>query len=80
MKVYVIAELPVENSDDFAKWLLTDYNYKNKTVMITPAAGFYATEGLGKNQVRLSYCIKGEDIADAVIILKNGLEEYNKIR
>ena len=77
---YIIAELPVENSDDFAKWLLTDYNYKNKTVMITPAAGFYATEGLGKNQVRLSYCIKGEDIADAVIILKNGLEEYNKIR
>lgn len=77
---YIIAELPVENSDDFAKWLLTDYTYKNKTVMITPAAGFYATEGLGKNQVRLSYCIKSEDIEDAVIILKNGLEEYNRIR
>ncbi|WP_027623503.1 pyridoxal phosphate-dependent aminotransferase [Clostridium lundense] len=76
---YIIVKLPVKESEHFAKWLLTDFTYHNKTVMITPAAGFYATNGLGKDEVRLSYCINSDDLKEALIILNKGLEEYNKI-
>lgn len=76
---YIIVKLPVKEAEHFAKWLLTDFNYNNKTVMLTPAAGFYATKGLGKDEVRLSYCINSDDLKEALIILNKGLEEYNKI-
>lgn len=75
---YIIAKLPVDNSDEFTKWMLTDFQYNNKTVMVTPAEGFYTTEGLGRDEVRLSYCINSEDLKEAMIILKKALEEYNK--
>ncbi|MBU5482820.1 pyridoxal phosphate-dependent aminotransferase [Clostridium sp. MSJ-11] len=76
---YIIVKLPVKNADHFTKWLLTDFNLNNKTVMITPAAGFYATEGLGLDEVRLSYCIDREDLKESVEILRRALEEYKKI-
>jgi aspartate aminotransferase len=73
---YIMAKLPIENADEFAKWILTDFNYDNKTVMFAPAEGFYATEGLGKNEIRLSYCLNSEDLKDAVNILSKALEQY----
>ncbi len=75
---YVVVKLPIENAEHFAKWLLTDYSYDNKTVMVAPAEGFYATEGLGKNEVRISYCLNCEDLSDAMHILKESLVEYKK--
>ncbi len=75
---YIIVELPIEDSEDFAKWLLSDFSHNNKTVMLAPAAGFYATEGLGKNEVRLAYVLNTDDIKTAVDLLKIALDKYNK--
>ncbi|MGN9161059.1 pyridoxal phosphate-dependent aminotransferase [Clostridium sulfidigenes] len=76
---YIVAKLPIKSGEDFAKWLLTDYNYNNKTVMVAPAEGFYATEGLGMDEIRLSYCLNTEALADAMDILERALAEYIKI-
>lgn len=73
---YVVAKLPIEDADDFAKWMLEEFTYNNKTVMVAPAEGFYATPGLGKNEVRFSYCIKSEDLADAMDVFARALEAY----
>jgi aspartate aminotransferase len=77
---YVMAKLPVESSEDFVKFLLTDFDNDNETVMLAPAAGFYATDGLGTNEVRISYCLNVDDLTKAMNILKKGLEEYKRIR
>jgi aspartate aminotransferase len=74
---YCVAELPVKDADAFAKWLLEDFNLNNKTVMVAPAAGFYSTKGIGKNQVRIAYVLKKEDLITAVQILKVALKTYN---
>lgn len=76
---YVIAKLPIEDAEDFSKWMLTDFNYNNETVMVAPAAGFYATNGLGADEIRISYCLKEEDLKASIKLLKLGLEEYKKI-
>lgn len=75
---YVIAKLPVKDAEDYVKWLLTDFSVNNETVMLAPAAGFYATEGLGIDEVRISYCINCDDLTKAMNIVKLGLQEYNK--
>ncbi len=75
---YCIAELPVENADDFARWLLEDFQHNNETVMVAPAAGFYSTPNTGLNQVRIAYVLKKENLERAVEILKFALKEYNK--
>lgn len=75
---YCIAELPVENADYFAQWLLEHFSLNNETVMVAPAAGFYSTEGLGKNQVRIAYVLKKEDLIKSVNILKEALIKYSK--
>ncbi len=75
---YIIAELPVDDTDRFAQWLLEDFNVNGKTVMVAPAAGFYSTPGQGKKQIRLAYVLKKEDLEDAAEILKKGVAEYNK--
>lgn len=75
---YCIAELPIENADDFAKWLLEEFHVDNETVMVAPAAGFYSTPNTGLNQVRIAYVLKKENLEKAVSILKAALEEYNK--
>ena len=74
---YATVKLPVENADDFSKWLLTDFEYKNQTVMLAPAAGFYATPGLGRNEVRIAYVLKLDDLRNAIECLRTALEEYN---
>ena len=74
---YCIVELPVLNTDDFAQWMLESFRLNNQTIMVAPAAGFYSTPGLGKNQVRIAYVIDKEDLKTAVTILKAALNEYS---
>ncbi|ASO03586.1 pyridoxal phosphate-dependent aminotransferase [Arenibacter algicola] len=73
---YCIAQLPIDNADIFAQWLLEDFNLNGETVMVAPAAGFYATEGLGTNQIRIAYVLEKEDLKRAVHILKEALKVY----
>lgn len=73
---YCIAELPVKNADHFAQWLLEKYNDENETVMLAPAAGFYATPGLGSNQVRIAYVLNKKDLLRSVEIIKKALKVY----
>jgi aspartate aminotransferase len=75
---YSIVGLPVADSEDFCKWLLTDFRDKNETVMVAPAAGFYASRGLGKNEVRVAYVLNTTDLARCVELLKKALVAYNK--
>ncbi|KXK08463.1 MAG: LL-diaminopimelate aminotransferase [Microgenomates bacterium OLB22] len=73
---YVIAQLPVDDAEDFAKWLLTDFQDDGETVMIAPAAGFYSTPGMGQSQVRIAYVLKKESLERCVKLLKKALEQY----
>ncbi len=75
---YCIAQLPVEDADDFARWLLEDFEDQNETIMVAPAAGFYSTPNTGKNQVRIAYVLKKEDLERAIIILEKALKQYNR--
>ncbi|MBC7864264.1 MAG: pyridoxal phosphate-dependent aminotransferase [Bacteroidia bacterium] len=75
---YCIARLPIDDADKFCQWLLEDFNYNNQTVMLAPATGFYSTPGEGKNEVRLAYVLKIEDLKNAVLCLEKALEVYNK--
>ena len=75
---YCVAELPVDDSEDFAKWLLESYNLNKKTIMIAPAGGFYSTPNAGNNQVRIAYVLNENDLKDSIEILKMGLIEYSK--
>jgi len=74
---YCIVELPIADSDVFAQWLLEEFRLHNETIMVAPAAGFYSTEGLGKNQVRIAYVLNKEDLRTSVAILKAALTQYN---
>ncbi|NND51274.1 MAG: pyridoxal phosphate-dependent aminotransferase [Flavobacteriaceae bacterium] len=73
---YCIAELPVDNADDFAQWLLEKFDLNGETVMVAPAAGFYSSEGLGLNQVRIAYVLNKADLVRSVNILKEALNQY----
>ena len=75
---YCVAELPVDDSEDFAKWLLQSYNLNKKTIMIAPAGGFYSTPNTGNKQVRIAYVLNENDLKDSIEILKKGLIEYSK--
>ena len=76
---YIMAKLPVKIADDFVKWLLREFEIDGQTVMPCPAEGFYGTEGLGKDEIRLAYVLDKETLADAARILKEGLTEYLKL-
>ncbi len=73
---YAIAKLPIDDADVFCQWLLEDFNYNNETVMLAPATGFYGTESLGKQEVRLAYVLNCEDINKAMDCLEKALEAY----
>jgi aspartate aminotransferase len=73
---YVMAKLPVDDTEVFAKWLLKDFSYNNQTVMLAPASGFYITPGLGKQEVRMAYVIKREAIKLALECLEEALKVY----
>ncbi|MEM8845521.1 MAG: pyridoxal phosphate-dependent aminotransferase [Bacteroidota bacterium] len=73
---YCVVELPIEDADDFAQWILESFEMDGSTVMVAPAAGFYATEGLGKNQIRIAYVLEKDQLIKAVHILKEALKKY----
>lgn len=73
---YTVVRLPIDDCDKFCQWLLSDFNYKNQTVMMAPATGFYSTPGLGKNEVRIAYVLKKEDLANAMEVLEVALKQY----
>lgn len=73
---YVVARLPIDDSDKFCKWLLEDFNYKGQTVMFAPASGFYSTPGKGKDEVRISYVLNVIDLKASVKVLEEALKVY----
>lgn len=73
---YVVARLPIDNSDRFCQWMLEEFSYENQTVMMAPATGFYSTPGAGTNEVRLAYVLNTDDLKNAIKCLKIALEQY----
>ncbi|MBT4345812.1 MAG: pyridoxal phosphate-dependent aminotransferase [Flavobacteriales bacterium] len=73
---YAIAQLPVDNADEFAKWLLEEFSFEGETIMVAPAAGFYSTINSGFNQVRIAYVLNKDSLKKAVQILKEALKVY----
>jgi len=73
---YTVAKLPVDDSDKFCQWILSEFDHNKQTVMMAPASGFYSTPGSGKNEVRLAYVLKKEDLANALETLEKALEAY----
>ncbi len=74
---YIIAELPVDNTEKFAQWLLEEFNDNNETLMVAPAAGFYSTKGQGTKQIRMAYVLNKESLIRASEILKKAVKKYN---
>ena len=74
---YAMVRLPVEDSEDFCRWMLESFEHEGNTVMMAPGAGFYATEGLGKNEVRIAYVLNESDLGKAMDCLREGLKAYN---
>ena len=75
---YCIAQLPIDNADKFAQWLLESFDLNKETVMVAPAAGFYSTPGVGLNEVRIAYVLKKDDLIKSVQILKEAIRVYNQ--
>jgi aspartate aminotransferase len=73
---YTVVKVPVDDADKFAQWLLEEFEYKNQTVMVAPASGFYSTPGLGKDEVRIAYVLKIEDLKNAIQTLEEALKVY----
>jgi aspartate aminotransferase len=74
---YTVAALPVADSEEFCRWCLTDFRYEGQTIMMAPASGFYRDPDLGRNQVRLAYVLKKEDLEKALVVLEKALEAYS---
>ncbi len=75
---YIMAKLPVEDIEDFARWMLTDFSWDGETTMIAPGPGFYATSGRGQDEARIAYVLNVDDLKKAMRILAKGIETYNK--
>jgi aspartate aminotransferase len=73
---YVVAKFPIDNADKFCQWILEEFEYKNATVMMAPATGFYSTSGAGNNEVRLAYVLNKEDLEAAMTCLEQALNVY----
>jgi len=77
---YVMAKLPVDDADEFAKWMLTDFSLNKETTMVAPGAGFYATPGLGKNEIRIAYVLNEKDLTKAMYLLAEGIKKYRTVK
>jgi aspartate aminotransferase len=75
---YIMARLPVEDVEDFTRWMLTDFNLENKTTMLAPGPGFYATPGKGRDEARIAYVLNVDDLRNAMRVLKTGIQVYNQ--
>ena len=73
---YTVARLPVDDSEKFCAWCLSDFDYEGETVMMAPASGFYTTPGAGRNEVRIAYVLKKDDLQRALVVLQKALEAY----
>lgn len=73
---YTVAKLPVDDSDKFCAWCLEHFEYNGQTIMLAPASGFYTTPDMGRNEVRIAYTLKKEDLAKALVVLEKALEAY----
>ena len=73
---YTVARLPVDDSDKFCAWCLSDFNYEGETIFMAPASGFYITPNIGRNEVRIAYVLNKEDLSRALLILQKALEVY----
>ncbi|PWD97963.1 pyridoxal phosphate-dependent aminotransferase [Marinilabilia rubra] len=73
---YTMVKLPVDDSDKFCQWILSDFEFEGKTVMMAPGSGFYSTPGNGKNEVRIAYVLNREELANAIEVLRVALEAY----
>jgi len=74
---YAMVKLPISNAENFVKFMLTEFSVDNKTVMVAPGAGFYATPGKGLDECRIAYVLNTDDLIDAMKILKLGIEAFN---
>lgn len=77
---YTIVRLPVDDADDFCAWCLSDFEYEGQTIFMAPGSGFYIHPELGRNEVRIAYVIKKEELQKALLVLGKALEEYQKIK
>ncbi len=77
---YAMAKLPIDDSDKFCQWLLEDFNYEGKTVMLAPATGFYSTKGRGIDEVRISYVLNVNDLRESMKCLEEALKKYPGVR
>ena len=73
---YTVAQLPVDDAEKFCAWCLSEFDYEGETIMMAPASGFYSEPELGRNQVRLAYVLKKEDLQRALLVLSKALEAY----
>ncbi|MCE1156871.1 MAG: pyridoxal phosphate-dependent aminotransferase [Bacteroidales bacterium] len=73
---YTVARLPVDDSDRFCSWLLSDFEYNGETIMMAPASGFYTTPDIGRDEVRIAYVLDKEDLKKALVVLQKALEVY----
>jgi aspartate aminotransferase len=73
---YTVVRLPVDDADNFAQWILEKFSYRNQTVMVAPASGFYSTHGFGRNEVRIAYVLNIDDLRNAVLVLAEALKVY----
>lgn len=78
--LYIMAKLPIEDAEDFVKWLLSDFSIDNETVILAPGHGFYSHSDYGRNKIRIAYILNEKDLRKAMYIFKKGLEEYMKIK
>ncbi|MGB9004686.1 MAG: aminotransferase class I/II-fold pyridoxal phosphate-dependent enzyme, partial [Candidatus Aminicenantales bacterium] len=76
---YMVAKLPIKDSDHFVAWMLTEFEMDGQTVMVAPGPGFYSTPGKGLNEVRMAYVLKEEDLVKAIRVFRAGLEKYKKL-
>ena len=76
---YTVAKLPVDDADKFCEWCLSDFSYEGETVMMAPASGFYSTPGKGRDEVRIAYVLRKDDLLRALFILEKALEAYNNL-
>ena len=72
-----MVQLPVDDTDEFCRWCLTDFQYEGQTVMMAPGSGFYTNPEQGKKQVRMAYILNKEDLGKAMLVLKKALETYS---
>ncbi len=73
---YTVVRLPVDDADNFCRWCLEEFNYEGETVFMAPASGFYTTPGMGRDEVRMAYVLRKEELARAMLVLRKALEAY----